>query len=196
METSECIKNFKNSSGLYIKLSGKAVAQWSTGSGKSRSTHHGKEVYLSQKSYLYGREHGQQLQLGAGMHRYNFEVLLPPGLPASLELTHGSIRYYVEGCLDIPWHFDEECKVVFRVCRKDDFNMVQQMKVPKMHQAEIDTSTCFTMSRFPLKAKVTIPQSVFTPGSYLPIKICLDNGSNKKIDRTDIKFKQSIKYHR
>lgn len=47
----------------------------------------------------------------SGSRRFNFTGLLPAHLPASLEASHGHIRYHIEAVLDITWKFDKRSKL-------------------------------------------------------------------------------------
>jgi hypothetical protein len=181
---------------LYIKFSGKASSLWRTYNGKNSRFHEGKDVYLDQKTYLFGCEGSPSTEVAAGIHTYNFEIQLPAGLPPSMELNHGYIRYYIESCLDIPWRFDKEIKVAFQVVRKFNFSEFPDMKAQKTLEKQISTKGCFSWFSVPLNASVSIPQSVIAPGAEMPITIQLDNKSNKKIGKIHISLNQVIKYNR
>jgi hypothetical protein len=179
-----------------LKFIGKAKSNWSTGSGKNRKEHEGREVYIDQKTYLFGGEGGEAVQMPAGVHQFNFEIQLPQLLPQSLESRYGSIRYYVEGCLDVPWSFDKTFKVDFKVSRNDDYSRVLDLTSSRVKQCEIDNQTCFSWATGPLYATVSISHSVFTPNSAIPITIHLDNKNNKRVDQIRIKLKQIIDHYR
>lgn len=176
-------------------LRGKSKANWSTGGSKSREHHDGREVYLDVTQYLFGSRGAEPLQVPIGIHRYEFEIQLPPNLPASLDLPRGSIRYSLEARLDVPWSLNREFKVDLKIIRKDDYSAINELKVPRIIEEEIDTSTCFTSS-LPLQATVSIPYSVFTPGSQIPITFHLDNPGKFDVERIHVNFKRYSDFHR
>lgn len=183
-------------SGLYLIFLGKAKANWSTRSGKSTQYHEGLEVYINTKTYLFGRENGEQVVMPAGTYRYNFEIDLHPNLPASMSFNHGEIKYTVEARLDIPWAFDKEIKVEFKVARMDDYNNNLALKQPCVKEYEIDTCGPCRCSTIPIQATVSIPHSVFTPGSKIPITLHLENPSSTDVQRIHFKLKQNIDFNR
>ena len=180
---------------MYLLFKGKAKSHWMTGSSNNSQHHSGKEIYLNQKTYLYGHQGAQPVEMLAGDHRYRFEIDLPSGLPASMQFMNGSIEYYVEACLDIPWAFDKECRVNFSVVRKDDYNGDDRLKNASMIETTIQTSSCFSTSK-PILAQISVPYSVFTPGSKIPITFNIVNTSNKDVSRIVMKFKQLISFNR
>jgi hypothetical protein len=180
---------------LYLKFIGEANSDWTTGSRNTREVHEGREVYIGEKTYLLGGG-GEVVQMLSGFHQFNFEIRLPPNLPRSLESRHGSIRYWVEGRLDIPWSIDKTYKVDFKVFRQDDYSGIQDLIIPRIIQCEIDNETFFSRTKGSLHVVVSIPHSVFTPGSEIPIKIHLESKNNKGVSQVGIKLKQIIDYHR
>jgi hypothetical protein len=178
-----------------LTIKGKAKAHWSTGASNSRRHHHGKEVYIDEKMYLFGSLRAPAVEMPLGVHRYNFEFQLPLAAPSSVEGIRGSIRYYVIANLDVPWSFDKECKVELKVARKDDYSRFLENTVPQTVEEEIDTSTCFKASK-PLYVTATIPQKVFTPGATIPITIHLDNQGRFNLERIQIRLKQYFDFHR
>lgn len=45
--------------GVYIRIHGKAYADWSEGSGKHRRTYTGNETFLDERTYFVGRDTGR-----------------------------------------------------------------------------------------------------------------------------------------
>jgi hypothetical protein len=190
------IANRNSIIGLYLKFIGEAKSDWSTGYGRTQKYHSGNEVYIENKTYLFGGEGGKFVQVPAGIHEFNFEVLLHPLLPQSLKSKYGSIRYSIKACLDVTWSFNKTLKVGFKVSRNDDYSRVRDLTVPHVKQCEIDNKTCFFWAKGSLHASVSIPHSVFTPDSEIPITIHLDNKNNKKVDQVLIQLAQIIDHYR
>ena len=178
-----------------MTVKGRAKASWSTGGSRNRKHHLGKDVYMNETKYLFGSRTAEPQIIQIGVHRYDFEIQLPAALPATLELRHGGVRYNIEACLDCPWRLDREYKVEFTVRRNDDYNAYPELKIPRVVEQEIDTSTCFTSSK-PLNATVSIPYSVYTPGSQIPISFHLDNQGKFDVEKIYFNLKQYSDFHR
>jgi hypothetical protein len=69
---------------LFLIFGGEGKSKWVEGSSNSSTTHRGHEVYMNEKVYLFGRENGDAVVMPAGIHRFNFEIELPAGLPSSV----------------------------------------------------------------------------------------------------------------
>jgi hypothetical protein len=173
-----------------LKFIGRAKTKWVDSNGDDSHTIEGSEVYLDEKIVMVGRNE----ELTAGIHRFNFRVQLPPNLPASLEFNFGKIQYSIEAVIDLPWKFNQQTKVFFNVLRKDDYSGKPMLASPQGAEHEIQTADIFSWTSKPLLASVSIPYSVFTPGSAIPITIHLENRSNKNIIRIHMKLKQYVKF--
>lgn len=192
--------------GLCFVVYGAAKCHWTethsttSGSGRSRTTrtntvhYKGKDVYLNTRTYLFGRDGGDSIEIASGTYKYDFAVQLPPQLPFSFEGAHGSIRYYVEACLDIPWDFDEEIKKPFTVVRIDDLNLNRELKVP-VNCEDVKTFCCLFCESEPLVMNATIPCTGFIPGQNILIKVKYVNKSDQDIDHTRFSLKRIIHFN-
>lgn len=72
---------------------------------------------------------GDEVEIPAGSHTYNFSAKLPDSLPSSFESQFGYVRYTVKAILNRPWKFDQECKAAFTVVSPLDLNKVPESKV-------------------------------------------------------------------
>lgn len=63
-----------------------------------------------------------EMQLLPGTYNYNFQCVLPPGLPTSVEHDLGHIAYGVHVILDIPMWANEEFKENFTVIKTVNLN--------------------------------------------------------------------------
>jgi hypothetical protein len=104
-----------------------------------------------------------------------------------IEYNYGQVEYFVEACLDVPWSLDKEFKADFKVVREDDYSQQEDLISPQKQNIESIAS---------MQASVSIPQSVFTPGSIIPITIQIDNDSDKKVGKVHLKLKQIVYYRR
>jgi hypothetical protein len=111
------------------------------------------------------------------------------------ENCKGKVQYFVEGCLDIPWAFDKEFKVEFTVVRRDDFSGQKDFATPQVKKVDVSTCSCFCCCSAPLKTTVSLPYSVFTPGSTIPITINVEN-ENAKMGKVVMKLKRIVYFRR
>lgn len=193
--------------GLYFVVYGAAKCHWTEtkretqGTGENRRTvtrtisFDGKEVYLNTRTYLFGYKSADAVEVTSGTHRYDFECLLPPQLPASFEASHGSIRYHVEAVLDVPWSFDKEFELQFTVARNDDLNFQPYLKIPSQSE-KIKRFCCLFCESEPLILTVTLPCTGYSPGQNIPVTIVYNNKSNVTITATRINLKRTIEYNR
>jgi hypothetical protein len=121
----------------------------------------------------------------AGKHHFSFSFLIPSNAPASFKIDNfNRTYYYVIAVLDIPWRFDKTDSACFFVGRRDDLNLFCSLKEPK-NQDIIDIRRKFRM-------KISIPCSVFTPGSNIPVSIHIVNKRSKPFGRVRIRLIQKV----
>lgn len=167
------------------------------GAGKSSHTvmYRGRKEYLSTIHYLFGRKDGEAEKIEAGVHTYSFSCFLPPELPYSVEVAHGSIRYKVEANLDIPWGIDDKMIKNFTICRHDDLNCSPQLKIPCQGE-DMETFCCLFCESEPLLFEASIPHSGYTLGETIDVLIKIINKSNATVSRCKIELLRNIKYTR
>lgn len=193
--------------GLYFVVYGAAYCHWteevqeSVGTGDNRrqetrtEIYEGKDVYLDQRTYLFGAKGASPTELLPGTHRYEFECQLPPMIPASFEASHGHIRYHVEAVLDLPWRFDKEFKLQFHIMRNDDLNEYPELAIPcKME--EFKHFCCLFCRSDPLFMTVSVPCSGYVPGQTVKVNVNFDNKSSIEVQRTKINLKRIIRFNR
>lgn len=199
--------SYSHVKGLYFKVHGEAFCHWtetereSRGYGDDRrSTTHtvyfeGREVYLNQRTYLFGHAGADAVEVPAGNHHYEFAFQLPPMLPASFEASKGHIRYDIEAVLDIPWGFDKEFKLQFTVVGNDDLNFDPEIRLPNQGE-KIRRFCCFCCRSDPLMMTATLPFTGFVPGQNVPVTVNYSNKSNVSVDKTTITLKRIIRFNR
>lgn len=64
-----------------------------------------------------------------GTYNYNFECMLPPGLPTSVEGRYGHVRYNIRVVIDRPLWSDKQFKVPFTVIRPVNINDFPSLRV-------------------------------------------------------------------
>lgn len=201
------IFNFFYFIGLYFKVHGEAYCSWREserevrGYGEDRRVrdhqvhYEGREVYLDQRTYLFGHDGAEAVEMPCGAHRYEFALQLPPMLPASFEAAHGHIRYEVESVLDIPWGFDKKFKLQFTVVGNDDLNFDPQLKLPCQGE-KFRRFCCLFCKSNPLVMTVNLPFTGFVPGQNVPFTINYNNKSDVTVDKTRISLNRIIRYNR
>lgn len=199
--TGKTILNFQTSdaiklhSAFYYAVYGVARCRWIDNRSKRAREYEGKEVYMLQKIYGKGSKGGPDIVMPSGTHRYDFSCLLPSSLPASLETSHGSIRYMVKSVIDIPWKIDKEFKVQFNVARNDDINEFPKLTLP-LQIEQNKRFFCLFCKPKPLKMTVTLPHSGYKPGQNIHLSVYYVNMSNAVVDSTRITLKRLIHFNR
>jgi hypothetical protein len=157
----------------------------------------GRELHIDREIDLLGGEYCEEpSSITAGSYTFNFEFDLPSNLPQSLSFDHGSIRYYVKAHLDIPWSLEKTSMVNVKISRKDDYSGDSELSVLRTVKQNIEVPTTFSSSSGPLEATVSIPHSVFTPSSTIPITFDLRNDSDNNFNRIYFYLKETINFNR
>jgi hypothetical protein len=195
--------------GLYVHIHGEAKTNWSEerhrGTNNSTSDHRdnstatdtihyrGLDVYLDSTTYLFGQANALAKSIQPGVHQYNFAVALPEALPSSIKCKNGSIEYYIEAVLDVPWFFDKKFKMPFTVERFDNLSLQHEYQLPVAVE-DVKTFCCLLCASPPLMTNVEIPRSGYAKGESIPVKICYVNKSSIQVQRTGVKLMRKISY--
>lgn len=178
-------------------VEGEAACTWtesSTGNNRKSTVYHGEEKYLNSITYLFGSKEGENMEVMAGIHTYNFVCQLPVPIPYSVEGKHGSVRYKVSANLDIPWAFDLEAEKPFVVVRYEDLNYFPELRLP-VEVEEIKTFCCWCCKSDPLILKVRLPKTGFALGEKIPMKVELINKSSTDVTHTTFTLKRVEKFN-
>lgn len=172
-------------------INGKAECNWTRREKKfcdnrTRTVkYQGKQVYLNSVSYLFGAPHGETIEVPAGVHTYNFEIMLPALLPYSVEGQKGFIRYKAEVTLDIPWGLDFESKRPIRIVRYDDLNLVESPNYRQpLEYKELKTFSCCCWASKPVYITMRLDKTGFGLGDRIPIKVKIVNNSSSNVCST------------
>lgn len=170
--------------GVYIRIYGKGYCKWSRGSGKSRVTYVGEEIYLDETTYLAGSAAGN-ITLTPGVHTYNIQCNLPARLPTSVEGNIGYIRYTARVIMDVPMGFDKELKQRFTVIRPMNLNnnrMLRQPVVSTLSDMDCCSSLCccFCICLNPIEVTTEIPVAGYTPGQIINLQVHVTNKGSPK----------------
>jgi hypothetical protein len=188
--------------GLCLILFGAATCHWQEIKNNSmlkstkRINYEGKDVYLFEKTYLFGCLNAIPFEIESGTHRYEFTCQLPASLPASIKTKYGHIFYTLEAFLDIPWNHDKKFKLKFTVVRDDNLNSQPELKLPCKLKASKQFFDCFLFKCNPLLMTVNLPATGFRPGEKIHVKIYYVNNSSVKVRRTVILLRQIVRLYR
>jgi hypothetical protein len=143
---------------------------------------------MKEKQYITEFSTSSDGKVPAGKHLFSFSVLIPSDVPASIRLDYANRTYYsVKAELVIPWRFNKFDHVSFHVDRRDDFNSFPLFKVPNV-QDIVDT-------RRNLSMKISVPYTVFTPSSSIPVSIRIVNNRSKPVGKVRIRLIQKVEKH-
>jgi hypothetical protein len=160
-----------------------------------RESYRAEQIYLNSKTYLFGHEGAEAIEIAVGTYKYNFSVDLPPLIPGTLKGSFGSINYFAEVFLDVPWGFNKEVKVPFTVIRHDNLNDYPDLRVPYNYE-HLKTFRSFAniFSKGACKISINIPHKGYAAGDSIPIQIIYENKSNFKIKETKIALKLTMAF--
>ncbi|BFZ02476.1 hypothetical protein BsWGS_05515 [Bradybaena similaris] len=191
--------------GITLRFEGKAYVHWSeshsTGSGRNRRTttrhYSASEVYFNQDSLLFGSFSNQgsnTVDLAQGRHVFPFQFQIPQGLPSSFEGFHGHIRYTVKCTIDKPWKFDHTTKRPFTIISILDLNQ-QPNCLQRIQGANQKTLCCWCCKSGPIHATFYVDRAGYVPGEAIQLFATINNGSNRKMDKSYVDLKMVITYH-
>lgn len=135
------------------------------------------------------------LVISPGEHRFPFSIQLPSTLPQSLTETFGYIRYSIRVKLQRSRKFDLLYSINFQVRKQVDLNR----EFPELRMSnEIEKEKTFGFLCFasqPLRMKVTIPRTGFTPGQIVKITTEIVNPTSTKVKSIKISFVKKVKFN-
>lgn len=140
----------------------------------------GDENYIYNKYYLVGSSNSE-ITIPAGVVNYPFRFVLPQHIPSSFSGSYGYISYGIKLILDLPWQFDDEEVLYFKVITPLDLNADYQLSQPQ-HVEFHKTFCCMCCASGPLYIIIKIPVSGYIPGQTIPILAECDNASNVDVD--------------
>jgi hypothetical protein len=154
-----------------------------------------KEVILNTKTYLLASEKSHCVRLASGIYSFGFECQLPECLPASLEASHGYIRYHIAACLDTPWRSEKRYRLEFKVARNDDLNDFPELKLPCTRKVSKKIRNfCFRSEQLSMTS--AIPCGGYTEGQNIHVITHLENQTKVQVNRTRISLVRKIRYKR
>lgn len=144
---------------------------------------------MKSKNYFIGNESTKPIKMQAGKYVYTFACVLPNHIPESLKICNNKIEYKVEALLHIPWTFDKKKCAPFTIVRNDSLMGFPALQHPMQLENE-NSFCCLCCKKGVCTMGASIPQSVFTVGQMIPIKIECQNLSTVDIKDITIKIIQ------
>lgn len=176
-------------SGLRLIVEGEASCRWSEGGGRRTTNYSGEQKYLNSVNYLFGSKEGENIEVPAGIHTYNFVCHLPKPIPYSVEGQFGHVRYKIDANLDIPWALDLHAKLPFVVVRHDDLKEYPELSLP-IESEEVKVFCCCWCKSEPLIIKVRLPRTGYALGEKIPVNVEIINRSSTNVVETTYAIKR------
>jgi Arrestin (or S-antigen), C-terminal domain/Arrestin (or S-antigen), N-terminal domain len=151
--------------------------------------HEGREEYINSRIFFF---ENNLLDLD-GTHKYEFEYDLDASLPASFYNEECEITYNVSALLDIPLGVSKTVTKNFTVIRRDSPTHFPNLLIPASYE-EIKIFCCWCCKSEPFIMNVSIPQSIYSAGDSIPVKIKYSNKSTVKIESTKIWLLRKLEY--
>lgn len=148
----------------------------------------GLESYLISKTYLFGFENGEAVDVPAGVYSYGFGCRLPESIPYSIEGKNGSIKFKLKAILDIPSSADFETEKFFTVVRYDDLNLIQSPIYRQpcgVQQVKTFRGLCWSSN---LIMTLSVPKTGFGLGETIPIWVQINNKTFHRIHSSKFKL--------
>jgi hypothetical protein len=133
------------------------------------------------------------VEIPAGIHKFNFDYKLPDDIPGNVSGYYGAIKYEIEARLDLPWKFDLSAKKALTIVRIEDLNLLPELKNPLEHEI-LKSFGCFSCNTGPLLFKVKIPKRGYALGENLNLIIEYSNYSDNTIKCTRVALIKCEKY--
>ena len=200
--------------GVHLQFKGEETTYWTTGSGKSRTTHtetinrgeynqllFGKEalgtmaVMADAVKGIFSKSHYETFE--AGHYEYDFSFSLMSQAPGDYEsgdpayYSGSRIRYEIMAYVDIPIGADlSETKML---------SIFECFDLPEEESVERTAIKSFMMdSSNPLYLNVTVDNNQYYPGDVVTGKIEVDNRSSKEVTEMTVSLNQrrNMRAHR
>ncbi|XP_002738741.1 arrestin domain-containing protein 3-like [Saccoglossus kowalevskii] len=191
-----CIK------GMHIRFLGLVHVTWAEDFNKNApvapgTSFNAKEVYFDQiVTFLKNdRERQEDWNLQSGVHRFPFRLQIPDrNLPMSFEGKYGCVRYSLKCTIERSSGKNVYSKRALTVIGKHmDPNRVPNAKAPIVAQTEMSGGCLLCISR-PTTMLVRVQRKGYAPGNAIPLKVSINNNSNRRVHEVHATLMQDVKY--
>lgn len=144
--------------------------------------------------YLLGSNHGECMEIPAGVHNYSFSCQLPNNIPFSIEGKYGYVRFKIDANLDIAWGFDYKATKDIHVARYEDLNYFPELRASTKIQT-LKSFWSWTGKSNKVFLNVCLPKTGFALGEIIPVNVEIKNESSVDIEHTTIALNQVGRYN-
>jgi hypothetical protein len=174
---------------LYVVIEGRASTRWHQ--WMSFIIQESNQTIINEKIVLFDFTKFKTAKVPAGKYKFKFAFKVPPFVPASFQSYYiDEIDYSVRAVLDIPWGLKKRDCVAFKIDRRDDYNCACFRTLCIKEITRTMRFLDFASGHFTMT--VSIPYSVYTPGSDIRVTIHIDNKTSKTIGPISIKLVQNV----
>ncbi|CAH3024953.1 unnamed protein product [Porites evermanni] len=169
--------------GLRIEFHGEAYVHWRENVGEANKSYSNSETYLDTLATLFGKDLGQSGDdpvLQPGEYSFPFQFLIPNIImPASVELKHGHVRYWLKGIMDRPWRFDIITIAAVTILKYVDINIPQLLRpCQKEEDRNVGFLCCVSGS---LSTTFCTDRGGYCPGESIRVSTVIDNKSKNEV---------------
>ncbi|KAL7729103.1 hypothetical protein ACLKA6_019924 [Drosophila palustris] len=196
------LDKLKLAKALALNINGYAETHWTESRSNndkkvtsSSDTYSGREDYIASQTYLVGSHLSTEISLEPGVHVYNFTCQIPATCPSSIEGHYGRVRYMVKVSLIRPWKFDQSYTRCFTVLKIMDLNYDSPLLRVPAHCETQKTYCCWPCKSDPLKLQMTLAQTGFVPGQFVPIDVLVNNDSHIRVELLQISLVMMVTYY-
>ncbi|CAD8062611.1 unnamed protein product [Paramecium sonneborni] len=169
---------------VQFSIVGKEKTQWTTGSGKHRTTHYGKNVF-HRDAVVINTFLDENLMVGQFV--FPFELHLPPNLPGSFTYHHAtlaSLNYKVKARVISTSKSINDIKNKQEIIIREPIKEILQVS-SKQETANLTTWCCKQQGVSSISA--TVQKNLYFPGEFVQITYEVDNSNCKlNIENVDI----------
>lgn len=142
---------------------------------------------------LLGSNHGDNIEIPAGVHNYRFSFQLPSNIPFSVEGRHGHIRFKIDASLDIAWGIDYKATKEINVARYEDLNFFPELRASIKLQT-IKSFWSWIGNSNKVFLTIRLSRTGFALGEIIPVNVEIKNESSVDIDHSIIALNQVGRY--
>ncbi|OBZ85467.1 Arrestin domain-containing protein C31A2.12 [Choanephora cucurbitarum] len=161
---------------VHLTFTGKMKVSWSEGIGHHQHYHkQEKDIIEHNWEFLPAVDHKKAFTLGAGQHKWDFELMLPGDLPQSLEAEGGQVVYRLKAMVERTAFLHNLVKKqvvqIVRCMMPSEFDLVQTLEI---HNTWAEK----------MMYDILLPSKVYARGQPVPITFHITPIANRLRVRT------------
>ena len=197
----ETKKQMKNVNILFVNFRGEKAVKWKNYEYDGQETSEGKvkgcETIIQKKVVLKWWPTG--VEGCAWKYVFPFSFKIPQDIPCSFEGQYGHVRYSVEAKLEGPGNLlSSHTSYMKRLLLITINNPMNLNEIPACNQP-VSMEESIGVGNFGWKpgtvsCNVKMPRMGYTSGETIPISLCLNNKSDRRITKAEVKLVMCIVY--